>query len=289
VSDDDTADLVVETVKLISRKWHPIIIQRLLESGPLGFNEVQERVEGVSAKVLTDSLDDLVEHDLVERRVVSETPLRVQYELTDHGRDLQEVMVALAEWGERNLEEEPDPLVLVVDNDPRIVSMHAGWLEEAYRVERAYSGEEAIRKLTEEVDVVLLDRHMPGISGDEVLARIDDMGMDVRVVMLTAVEPDFDIVEMPFDAYVEKPGAKEELHSVIQEVLAREEESERAQRLLALRAKEALLRAEKTGEELARSEEYARLQAERQRLEADVDADEEIDAQAIECMLTDGT
>ena len=289
MSDDDTADLVVETVKLISRKWHPIIIQRLLESGPLGFNEVQESVEGVSAKVLTDSLEDLVDHDLVERRVVSETPLRVQYELTDHGRDLQEVMVALAEWGERNLEEEPDPLVLVVDNDPRIVSMHAGWLEDAYRVERAYSGEEAIRKLTEDVDVVLLDRHMPGISGDEVLERIDDTGVDVRVVMLTAVEPDFDIVDMPFDAYVEKPGVREELLSVVEEVLEREEASERAQRLLSLRAKEALLRAEKTSEELAESEEYARLQEERRRIESAVDGEEEIDAETIECMLTDGT
>ena len=289
MSNDDTADLVVETVKLISRKWHPIIIQRLLEAGPLGFNEIQESVEGVSAKVLTDSLDDLVEHDLVERRVVSETPLRVQYELTDHGRDLQGVMVALAEWGERNLEEEPDPLVLVVDDDPRMVSMHAGWLEEDYRVERAYSGEEAIRKLDGEVDVVLLDRHMPGISGDEVLERVDEMGVDVRVVMLTAVEPDFDIVDMPFDAYVEKPGAREELVAVIEEVIEREAESERAQRLLSLRAKEALLRAEKTGEELADSEEYARLQAERRRIEADVDEEEEIDAETIECMLTDGT
>ena len=289
MSDDDTADLVVETVKLISRKWHPIIIQRLLESGPLGFNEIQESVEGVSAKVLTDSLEDLVEHDLVDRTVVSESPLRVRYELTGHGRDLQEVMVALAEWGERNLEEEPDPLVLVVDNDPRIVSMHAGWLEERYRVERAYSGEEAIRKLDDDVDVVLLDRHMPGISGDEVLERLDEMGVDVRAVMLTAVEPDFDIVEMPFDAYVQKPGVKEELLAVVEEVLGREEESERAQRLLALRAKAALLRAEKTDEELAESEEYARLGEEIGRIESAMEDPEAIDEGAIECMLTDGS
>lgn len=289
MSTDDTADLVVETVKLISRKWHPIIIQRLLEEGPLGFNEIQETVEGVSAKVLTDSLEDLVDHDLVERRVVSETPLRVQYELTDHGRDLQEVMVALAEWGERNLEEEPDPLVLVVDNDPRIVSMHAGWLADQYRVERAYSGEEAIRKLTEDVDVVLLDRHMPGISGDEVLERIGEMGVDVRVVMLTAVEPDFDIVDMPFDAYVEKPGVREDVLAVVEEVRGREEETDRAQRLLSLRAKAALLRAEKTDEELAESEEYTRLEEDIRRLEASVDDADEIDTEAIECMITDGS
>lgn len=288
MSSDDSADLVVETVKLISRKWHPIIIQRLLESGPLGFNEIQDRVEGVSAKVLTDSLEDLVEHDLVGRTVVSESPLRVEYELTAHGRDLQEVMVALAAWGERNLEEEPEPLVLVVDDDPRLVGMHAGWLEERYRVARAYSGEEAIRQLSEDVDVVLLDRHMPGMSGDDVLERLRELGSDVRVVMLTAVEPDFDIVDMPFDAYVEKPGEKETLLAVVEQVIAAGEEEREARTLLSLRAKEALLRAQKTGEALADSEEYARLQRRIDRLEASLSDDPEIDPEAMAGMLTDG-
>lgn len=270
-SNTNRAQRVTETVDLISKKWHPVIIQRLLEHGPLGFNNLKERIEDVSAKMLTDSLEDLTENDLVRRTVISESPLRVEYELTDTGRDLRTAMEALADWGDRHLDPDPEPTVLIVDDDPRLVDMHAGWLEDEYTVERAYNGEETFRQLDESVDVVLLDRRMPGISGEEVLSRIREWNLDCRVVMLSAVDPDFDIVDMGFDAYIVKPGFRDEVRDVITDVLAREMHDERVQKYLALSAKEALLRAEKADAKLRNSEEYARLTDRLDRLEADLD------------------
>jgi DNA-binding HxlR family transcriptional regulator len=263
-------DRVAEAVGLISKKWHPVIIQALLESGPLRFNELRDRLDGISDKVLTDSLADLQENDLVERRVVTEAPKRVEYDLTRAGRELQAVIESLADWGERNIGESPRPTVLVVDDDPRLARMHADWLAEDYDVELAFNGKQAISALSAGVDVVLLDRRMPGLSGDELLEKIRDAGLDCRVVMLTAVEPDLDVADMAFDAYVVKPGGKAEVQRVVAEVLERADEDEAVIEYLSLLARRALLDARLSAAEREERREYRRLVDRIERLEDDL-------------------
>jgi DNA-binding HxlR family transcriptional regulator len=90
---------VTTTASLIGKKWHPVIVHRLLEHGPSGFNELQENVDGISSKVLSDSLDDLEENRLVEREIISEKPFRVNYSLTDYGESLRPVIYAMRDWG----------------------------------------------------------------------------------------------------------------------------------------------------------------------------------------------
>src|SRR6056297_1755541 len=82
---------VTTTSSLICKKWHPVIIHRLLEHGPSGFNELKDAVDGISSKVLSESLD-LGQKQLVGREIVNEKPLRVQYSLTEHGRSLEPVI-----------------------------------------------------------------------------------------------------------------------------------------------------------------------------------------------------
>jgi len=94
---------VTTTASLIGKKWHPVIVHRLLEDGPSGFNELQEAVDGISSKVLSDSLEDLSEKRLVDRKVVNEKPVRVRYSLTDHGKSLRPVIEAMREWGNEHL------------------------------------------------------------------------------------------------------------------------------------------------------------------------------------------
>ncbi len=105
---------ITATASLVGKKWHPVIIHRMLEDGPLGFNALQEEVDGISSKVLSESLDDLEEKQLVSRTIVSEKPVRVEYALTDLGQSLEPVVTALAEWGEQHLdpvEEEASSIV----------------------------------------------------------------------------------------------------------------------------------------------------------------------------------
>jgi len=99
---------VTTTASLIGKKWHPVIIHRLLEHGPSGFNELQKNVDGISSKVLSDSLEDLEENRLVEREIISEKPFRVHYSLTHHGESLQPVIYAMRDWGMEYLTEPDD-------------------------------------------------------------------------------------------------------------------------------------------------------------------------------------
>ncbi len=146
--------------------------------------------------------------------------------------------------------------VLVVDDERDIADLYTTWLEMNHDVRTAYCGEEALEKADDEIDVVFLDRQMPDLSGDEVLERIRERGLDCRVVMVTAVDPDFDIVDMPFDDYLTKPVMREGLDGTVESMRDREEYTDTVQEYFALTAKKATLEAEKTPSELQNNEEY---------------------------------
>ena len=151
------------------------------------------------------------------------------------------------------------PEVLVVDDEARLADLFAAWIEGEYSVETAYDGETALETMNDTVEVVLLDRRMPGLSGDEVLSTIRDRDLDTRVAMVTAVEPDFDIIEMGFDDYLVKPVSKDELLDVVERVQTRSAYEADIQRYYSLVSKKSLLEAEKSDRALEDSEEYAEL------------------------------
>lgn len=92
------------TTDVLSRKWHSIIVHKLLYHEALGFNDLKSRIEGISSKVLSESLDDLVDKGIVEREVLQEDPRRVEYTLTKAGEDLRPVIEALGAWGREHLD-----------------------------------------------------------------------------------------------------------------------------------------------------------------------------------------
>ena len=88
---------------VIGKKWHPVIVHRLLHHEALRFNELSEEVDGITNKMLSQSLDDLEEKELVNREIVSEKPIAVEYSLTERGESLEPVIESLAEWGKTYL------------------------------------------------------------------------------------------------------------------------------------------------------------------------------------------
>lgn len=95
---------ITSTATIIGKKWHPVIVHRLLENGPLGFNALKAEVDGISSKVLSDSLTDLEEKQIVNREIVSEKPVRVEYSLTDLGTSLEPIIIEMRDWGLEHLE-----------------------------------------------------------------------------------------------------------------------------------------------------------------------------------------
>ena len=150
-------------------------------------------------------------------------------------------------------------VVLVVDDEEEVAEVFALWLQDDYDTRVATSGAAALDALDADVDCVLLDRRMPDLSGDETLAEMRERGYDGPVAMVTAVDPDFDIVDMDFDDYLVKPVSKEELHETVTRLRSIRTYDESTQDQFALARKLATLELEKSEAELEANEEYVAL------------------------------
>ncbi len=89
---------VATTVSLIGSKWKLLIIRNLLER-PWRFNELKKNLDGISQKVLTDSLRSMEEDGLITRTVYPEVPPHVEYALSDLGETMRPILDAMQEWG----------------------------------------------------------------------------------------------------------------------------------------------------------------------------------------------
>ena len=89
---------VATAVSLIGGKWKLLIIRNLKER-PWRFNELQRDIEGISQKVLTDSLRQMIDDGLVYRHDYQEIPPKVEYGLTELGKEMLPIIDALAYFG----------------------------------------------------------------------------------------------------------------------------------------------------------------------------------------------
>jgi len=276
-------DSLLDSVSLLSKKWHPAVIRTLSGDDGHGFSDLERRLDGVSAKVLTDALEELQEYEIIGRREISQSPLRVNYTLTERGQELDGVIESLADWGETHLAEpETEPVVLVADDNRGVNTMHTAWLEDEYTVRTASDGEETLRSLDTDVGVVVLDRRMPGLSGDDVLDWIRSQQYDIRVVMVTSEDVDLDLLEMRFDEYLTKPVRQDELRAVVADLFDRRAYDAQLQEYLGLRSKLGLLRAEYPDDTLETHDLYQRLRSRLDELEASDETFEEVDAETLE-------
>jgi DNA-binding HxlR family transcriptional regulator len=102
-------------MNLLSRRWMGVVL-RVLLTGPHRFSEILAAVPGLSDPLLTQRLRELQARRLAVRRVVPSSPVRVEYELTDAGKDLEQAVRAISAWAEKWLAEpqaepsvSPDP------------------------------------------------------------------------------------------------------------------------------------------------------------------------------------
>lgn len=168
-----------------------------------------------------------------------------------------------------------NPTILIVDDEPNVAEAYALGLDDGYDVELATSGEAAFDVLDDDIDVVLLDRRMPGMDGDEVLEGIRAEGYDCMVAMITAVDPAFDIVNLPFDAYLTKPVEEDALRTTVDHLLELQNLDEAAAREFRIKEKLARLKQEMSPRELARSEAYAEVKSQLEELDEPLSSDHE--------------
>ena len=98
---DELPDCPVATaVQLIGNKWKLLILRNLL-ARPWRFNELRRDLDGISQKVLTESLRSLEEDGIVSRTVYAEVPPRVEYALTELGGSMRPILASMEAWGRK--------------------------------------------------------------------------------------------------------------------------------------------------------------------------------------------
>ena len=95
---------LTQALAVIGGKWKPIIIYRL-NGSPRRFGQLDSIIPGISRKVLTSQLNELLRDKLIERKAYPESPPRVEYSLTTKGKELIPIFTSIGDWGSYLVEE----------------------------------------------------------------------------------------------------------------------------------------------------------------------------------------
>ena len=88
-------------VEIIAKRWTTLILKVLMMNKPMRFSELADKLSVVSDRVLSERLKELEQEGIIERKVYPETPVRVEYSLTEMGRELEPTLQALEDWSAR--------------------------------------------------------------------------------------------------------------------------------------------------------------------------------------------
>jgi DNA-binding HxlR family transcriptional regulator len=93
---------VARTLDVIGERWTTLILRDLLRDGPRRYQDLQESLTGIAPNTLSARLKDMEAAGLIERKLYSEHPPRLEYHLTEKGKSLGPVLKALRAWGQQH-------------------------------------------------------------------------------------------------------------------------------------------------------------------------------------------
>lgn len=149
--------------------------------------------------------------------------------------------------------------VLLVEDEHRLADVFETHLSKTCAVQTVHTGQSALDTVHQGVDIVLLDRRLPDMSGRAVLAGIRDREIDCQVAMVSAVRPDEEILELDIDEYLRKPVACAKLSELVERLADRQCLRPELQTYIAKLSKKRALDAEQPVDSLASSSQYQNL------------------------------
>jgi len=153
------------------------------------------------------------------------------------------------------------PGVLVVDDEPMLLEMYTEFLNDACDVTAVTGGEDALQQLDDSISVVLLDRRMSGMNGEETLRAMRQRPTTQRVAIVSARQPVLEDLHLDFDDYVVKPTTRAELLGVVERLAARHAANGTRSRAESLATRIGVFREHVPEAALARSDEFAEMRA----------------------------
>ncbi|WP_430504444.1 response regulator [Haloparvum sp. PAK95] len=151
------------------------------------------------------------------------------------------------------------PTVQIVEDESKIAELYRMHLPDSYDVRVEATGKAALERLDDAVDVLLVDRRMPGLSGDEFVRTVRERGHDCAIAMVSAIDPDLDVVSTAFEAYLVKPLSGERLRRMVEELTTIREHDEAVRNQYALLQQLATLKRSGSRRDLRTNEAYTEL------------------------------
>jgi DNA-binding HxlR family transcriptional regulator len=93
---------VDDGLNIIVGKWKSLILLHLMEEGTKRFSELKRSLPGITQKMLTNQLRELEEEDIVERKVYAQIPPKVEYSMTEYGKTLDPILMAMHDWATKH-------------------------------------------------------------------------------------------------------------------------------------------------------------------------------------------
>ncbi len=90
-------------LEILGDKWSPLLLGKLVES-PYTFGELEDALSGISPRTLSARLEKLVQQRIIDKQLYCEHPPRYRYQLTQKGRELQDILIAMGDWGNKYYE-----------------------------------------------------------------------------------------------------------------------------------------------------------------------------------------
>lgn len=90
---------VEDALEIIVGKWKPIILLHLLKNGIMRFSDLKRSIPNITQKMLTKNLRELENEDIIERFVYPQVPPKVEYSITEYGKELEPLLHAMHKWG----------------------------------------------------------------------------------------------------------------------------------------------------------------------------------------------
>lgn len=91
---------VAEALSIVGNKWTALLVMELA-NGPLRFSAIEKKLDGISPRTLSQRLDELEQKKVITKKCYAEVPPRVEYTLTNKGKDLTPVLKSMAAWGDK--------------------------------------------------------------------------------------------------------------------------------------------------------------------------------------------
>ena len=235
--------MVIERIQaateVFSYKWYPVIIYTVYEMNGASYSELDSTLDDISSKMLAGGLSDLRERDILEQRETVEGSGRTIYTLSSRGRALVPAIEVLDAWSQRY--EGGRSSVLILEDERWVADILAGYFPDGTDVRHVRTGTEAIEAYTDDTDLVIIDRKLEGMPGDDVATRIRTEHEQQLLLCVSGVAPGNDISELEYDDYIHKPVSEDEMMTRVELLLNRSSLDANVRAYLSLRSKQLAL------------------------------------------------